>query len=425
MTLPNTDYVARAKAVFPGGALGSFTLPEGQEFVATRGEGARLYDTAGKAYVDYVLSSGPMILGHAHPAVSAAVHRQVDRGSTFYTTNDVAVRLAEKILEATGWAEMLKFCSSGSEATFYALRLARAATGRDKILKFEGAYHGHNDYAMLSYTPAGDSFSERPLPDTAGIPQATQEQVLVAPYNDLAVTAALLEQHANEVAAVIVEPGCRLIDPAPGFLQGLRTLCSKLGILLVYDEVVTGFRVAWGGATQLYGVTPDLVAYGKIVGGGYPLAAVAGKRAVLGLSNPRAKGPGYTYISGTLNGNPLAAAAGLATLEELEKPGVYHKLNALGARLRSGLLAAAAKTGLPAQVLGVGPMANIYFTSRPIRDYREAQTEDRGLKQKLQRALLDGGHLTNPWAKLYLSTAHSEADVDATIAAAKDTLARG
>ena len=425
MTLPNTDYVARAKAVFPGGALGSFTLPEGQEFVATRGEGARLYDTAGKAYVDYVLSSGPMILGHAHPAVSAAVHRQVDRGSTFYTTNDVAVRLAEKILEATGWAEMLKFCSSGSEATFYALRLARAATGRDKILKFEGAYHGHNDYAMLSYTPAGDSFSERPLPDTAGIPQATQEQVLVAPYNDLAVTAALLEQHANEVAAVIVEPGCRLIDPAPGFLQGLRTLCSKLGILLVYDEVVTGFRVAWGGATQLYGVTPDLVAYGKIVGGGYPLAAVAGMRAVLGLSNPRAKGPGYTYISGTLNGNPLAAAAGLATLEELEKPGVYHKLNALGARLRSGLLAAAAKTGLPAQVLGVGPMANIYFTSRPIRDYREAQTEDRGLKQKLQRALLDGGHLTNPWAKLYLSTAHSEADVDATIAAAKDTLARG
>jgi glutamate-1-semialdehyde 2,1-aminomutase len=195
--------------------------------------------------------------------------------------------------------------------------------------------------------------------------------------------------------------------------------------MLVYDEVVTGFRVAWGGATQLYGVTPDLVAYGKIVGGGYPLAAVAGRREVLGLSNPRAKGPGYTYISGTLNGNPLAAAAGLATLEELEKPGAYEKLNALGARLRSGLLAAAATAGLPAQVLGVGPMANIYFTSSQIRDYRDAQTEDRGLKQRLQRALLDGGHLTNPWAKLYLSTAHDEADVDATVAAAKDALARG
>jgi len=425
MTLPNTDYVARSKAVFPGGALGSFTLPEGQEFVATRGEGARLYDTAGKAYVDYVLSSGPMILGHAHPAVSAAVHRQVDRGSTFYTTNDVAVRLAEKIIEATGWAEMLKFCSSGSEATFYALRLARAATGRDKILKFEGAYHGHHDYAMLSYTPAGDSFSERPLPDSAGIPQGTQQQVLVTPYNDLAATAALLESHASQVAAVIVEPGCRLIDPAPGFLEGLRALCTKLGILLVYDEVVTGFRVAWGGAAALYGVTPDLVAYGKIVGGGYPLAAVAGKREVLGLSNPRAKGPAYTYISGTLNGNPLAAAAGLATLEELEKPGAYDKLNALGARLRSGLLAAAAKAGLPAQALGVGPMANLYFTPRPIRDYRDAQSEDRATKQKLQRPLLEAGHLTNPWAKLYLSTAHSAADVDATVAAAKDALARG
>jgi len=425
MTLPNTDYVARSKAVFPGGALGSFTLPEGQEFVATRGAGARLYDTAGNAYLDYVLSSGPMILGHAHPSVSAAVHRQVDRGSTFYTTNDVAVRLAEKIIEATGWAEMLKFCSSGSEATFYALRLARAATGRDKILKFEGAYHGHHDYALLSYTPAGDRFSETPLPDSAGIPQGTQQQVLVAPYNDLAATATLLESHATDVAAVIVEPGCRLIDPAPGFLEGLRALCSRLGILLVYDEVVTGFRVAWGGATQLYGVTPDLVAYGKIVGGGYPLAAVAGKRDVLGLSNPRAKGAGYTYISGTLNGNPLAAAAGLATLLELEKPGTYDRLHALGAQLRDGLAEAAAAAGLPAQVLGVGPMANLYFTPRPIRDYRDAQSEDRALKQGLQRALLERGHLTNPWAKLYVSTAHTTADVDATVEAAKDALARG
>lgn len=425
MSLPNTDYVARAKNVFPGGALGSFTLPEGQEFVATRGAGARLYDTAGNAYIDYVLSSGPMILGHAHPSVSAAVHRQVDRGSTFYTTNDVAVRLAEKILEATGWAEMLKFCSSGSEATFYALRLARAATGRDRILKFEGGYHGHHDYAMLSYMPPGERFSDRPLPDTAGIPQGTQQQVLVAPYNDLAATTALLEQHGSEVAAIIVEPGCRLIDPVPGFLEGLRALATRLGILLVYDEVVTGFRVAWGGATALYGVTPDLVAFGKIVGGGYPLAAVAGKRAVLGLSNPRDKGPGYTYISGTLNGNPLAAAAGLATLQELEKAGTYERLHALGAQLRAGLAEAAAGAGLPAQVLGVGPMANVYFTPRPIRDYRDAQTEDRALKQRLQRALLQRGHLTNPWAKLYLSTAHSAADVEATVEAAKDALARG
>jgi len=423
MSLPNADYVARARSVFPGGALGSFVLPEGLEFVATRGEGARLFDTEGRGYLDYLLSSGPMILGHAHPAVTAAVQAQVARGSTFYTPNDQAVQLAEKILAATGWAEQLKFCSSGSEATFYALRLARAATGRDKVLKFEGAYHGHHDYAMLSYTPGGESFSARPLPDTAGIPQGAQEGVLVAPYNDLEAVATLLAQHSGEVAAVIVEPGCRLIDPAPGFLEGLRALTRQQGALLVYDEVVTGFRVAWGGATRLYGVVPDLVAFGKIIGGGYPLAAVAGRRETLALSNPRAKGAGYTYISGTLNGNPLAAAAGLATLNELEKPGVYERLDSLGRRLREGFTATTAKLGIPAQVLGVGPMANLYFTARPIRDYRDAQSEDKALKQRLQRDLLQVGILANFAAKLYLSTAHQESDLEATLAAVERSLA--
>lgn len=422
MSLSNVDHVARARAVFPGGALGSFTLPEDLDFVAARGQGAWLWDTAGRGYRDYVLSSGPMILGHAHPAVTEAVKRQLERGTTFYAMNDVAIALAEKILAASGWAEMLKFCSDGSEATFYALRLARAATGRDKVLKFEGAYHGHHDYAMMSYTPGGEAFSPTALPDSAGIPQGAQAQVLVAPYNDLAAATALMEAHAGELAAVIVEPGCRLIDPAPGFLQGLRDACTRHGSLLVYDEVVTGFRVAWGGATALYGVTPDLVAYGKIVGGGYPLGAVAGRREVLELANPRAKGQGYTYISGTLNGNPLSAAAGLATLGELEKPGVYERLDALGRRLRDGLAAAARAAGRPAQVLGVGPMANIYFTERPIRDYRDAQGEDRAIKLRLQRDLLVAGHLTNPWAKLYLSTAHQEADLDATLEVAAASL---
>jgi len=416
------DLVERAQRVLPGGSLGAFALPSGQETVMTRGLGAELIDSHGRPYIDYILGSGPMILGHAHPAVVAAVRAQLDSGSQFYTVNDVAIRLAEKIVAATGWAEMLKFTSSGSEATYFALRLARAATGRDKILKFEGAYHGHHDYSMMSTTPSTPLEFPDAAPDSAGIPAVLRREVLIAPFNDLDQTVELLEKHREELAAVIVEPGCRLIDPRPGFLAGLREATRRLGIVLIFDEVVTGFRVAYGGARSLYQVTPDLICFGKIIGGGFPLAAVAGRRDLMEQANPRKRGPHYVYVSGTLNGNPIAAAAGLATLEELERPGTYERLAAAGGRLRRELAALCAERRIPAQILGIASMLNIYFTATPIHDYRTARTEDLVLKEQLSRELLRRGVLTNLSAKMYLSIAHTDRVLDQTIAVFADSL---
>ena len=418
----NKDWVERARKVMPGGALGAFALPSGQEVVMTRGNGAKLYDSEGRAYLDYILGSGPMILGHAHPAVVAAVRAQLDSGSQFYTVNEMAVRLAEKILAATGWAEMLKFTSSGSEATYFALRLARAATGRDKIVKFEGAYHGHHDYVMMSTTPPGAAPFPAAIPDTAGIPSVLEREVLIAPFNDLAATVELLEQHRAEIAAVIVEPGCRLIEPRPGFLAGLRAATERLGIVLVFDEVVTGFRVAYGGSRALYGVAPDLICFGKIIGGGFPLAAIAGKRELLEQANPRKRGPGYVYVSGALNGNPVAAAAGLATLAELERPGVYGRLEAAGGRLRREIAALCHARDLPVQILGIASMLNLYFTATPIHDYRSARTENGTLKEKLSRELLKRGVITNLSAKIYLSIAHTDQLLDETLEIFADAL---
>jgi glutamate-1-semialdehyde 2,1-aminomutase len=418
----NGNWVERAHKVFPGGALGAFALPSGQEVVMTRGQGAELYDSEGRSYLDYILGSGPMILGHAHPAVVAAVRTQLDSGSQFYTINDTAIRLAEKIVAATGWADSLKFTSSGSEATYFALRLARAATGRDKILKFEGAYHGHHDYVMMGTTPQSPAEFPTALPDSAGIPAVLRQEVLIAPFNDLATTVQLLEKHRGEVAAVIVEPGCRLIEPRPGFLAGLREVTARLGIVLVFDEVVTGFRVAYGGSRALYKVTPDLICCGKIIGGGFPLAAVAGRRELLELANPRKRGTHYVYVSGTLNGNPVAAAAGLATLAELERPGTYAQLDAAGTRLRVGIAALCREMKIPAQVLGIASMLNVYFTEHAIHDYRSAQTENAALKERLGRELLRRGVITNLGAKMYLSVAHTDSILDKTLAIFSDAL---
>jgi glutamate-1-semialdehyde 2,1-aminomutase len=416
------NWSERARRVFPGGALGAFTLPAGQEFVVTRGEGAHLYDTDGRRYIDCVLGSGPMILGHTHPAIVSAVRAQLERGSQFYTVNDAAIRLAETILAATGWAERLKFTSTGSEATYFALRLARAATGRDKILKFEGAYHGHHDYVMMSTTPSAPADFPKALPDSAGIPRALESEVLIAPFNDLEQALRLIDAHHDQLAAVIVEPGCRLIEPQPGFLEGLREATRRHGIVLVFDEVVTGFRIAYGGSRAIYHVTPDLICFGKIIGGGYPLAAVAGRQEIMEHANPRKRGLQYAYVSGTLNGNPLAATAGLATLEELRRAGVYEQLDAAGARLRHALADVCRELRTPAQILGKGAMLNIYFTGTPIHDYRTARTEDLARKDKLSRELLRRGLIANLSAKLYLSTAHSDEVLDETIAIFADAL---
>jgi glutamate-1-semialdehyde 2,1-aminomutase len=419
----NAEMLKRAYQILPGNSLGSFYLPEGHEFVVERGAGSKVYDVEGREYLDYVLGSGPMLVGHAHPDVVAAVKAQVEQGSTFYGVNDEAIRLGEKIVAASPCAEAIKFCSSGSEATFYALRLARAATGRDKILKFEGGYHGHHDHVMFSVTPQRLAPFPQPVPDSAGIPEDSQRHVLVAPFNDLEQTVAIIRSHKDDLAAVLIEPLSRMLAPKPGFLEGLREATRELGMVLIFDEVVTGFRVAWGGAQELYGVTPDLACYGKVVGGGMPLAAVAGRRDVMELANPRKKGsPDYTYMSGTLNGNPVAATAGLATLAILERPGSYDRLRAVGDRLRTGLADIAARLAMPAQVLGTGPLANIYFSPDAVTDYRSSLKADSRIIQQLGRGLLERGIMTNLAAKLYISLVHSDADIDRTLEAVEDTL---
>jgi glutamate-1-semialdehyde 2,1-aminomutase len=419
----NKELLRRAYDLLPGASLGSFYLPEAHEFVIARGEGSKVWDAEGRAYLDLIMGSGPMILGHAHPEVVAAVREQIRRGSTFYGLNDVAIVLAEKIVEASPCAEALKFCGSGAEATFYALRLARAATGRSKVLKFEGGYHGHHDYAMMSVTPARPASFPTPVPDSAGIPESVERDVLVAPFNDLTATTQIIEQHRGELAAVIVEPLSRMLEPRPGFLEGLREATRRHGVVLIFDEVVTGFRIAWGGAQEVYGAVPDMACYGKIIGGGLPLAAVAGRRDVMELSNPRKKGaPDYVYASGTLNGNPVSASAGLATLRVMRQPGTYERLNAVGDALRAGLRDVARRLDIPAQVLGRGPLANIYFTPDTVVDYRSSQKNDSRTTQQLGRALLDRGVLTNLTAKMYLSLAHSDADIAAAVAAFEDGL---
>lgn len=403
------ELLGLATRYLPGAALSVFALPEGAEVVIARGLGSKVFDVDGREYIDYVLGSGPMILGHAHPAVVAAVEAQARRGFSFYALNEAAIRLAEKIITACPCGEALKFAGSGSEATYFALRLARAATGREKVVMFEGGYHGHHDYSVHGAS--------------AGIPEGARSSVLVAQFNDLEITTSIVEPHAHEIAAIIVEPLHRVISPLPGFLQGLRALASRHGIVLVFDEVVTGFRLAWGGAQELYGVRPDLACYGKIIGGGLPMAAVCGRRDLIDLANPRRRGTGtYARISGTFNGNPLAAVAGLTALSELEKPGTYERLNAVGAKIRAGLGAVFARHGPPAQVLGAGPIANVYATAEPITSQHALQRADLSVNQRLWGELIRRGVMTNLPSKLYLSLAHTDEDIERTLESFDDSL---
>jgi glutamate-1-semialdehyde 2,1-aminomutase len=364
-----------------------------------------------------MMGSGPLLLGHAHPAVVAAVQRQVALGSTFFALNEPAVRLAEQIAQAVPCGEAVRFQTTGSEATFAALRLARAATGRDKVLKFEGGWHGGHDLGQLSGAPAAERSFPEAVPDCDGIPAGACRDVLVAPFNDPAATAALVEQHHRELAAVIVEPLQRSLKPEHGFLERLRDVTRRYGIVLVFDEIVTGFRLAWGGAQERYGVVPDLACYGKVIGGGYPVSAVVGRRELLQLADPGQKGRGpYCFLSGTLTGNPVACAAGLATLEVLRQPGAYERLHALGERLARGLRQAGADAAIPLQVLGDGPVLQVYFTGdQPLRNHRDLFRADRARAVRFAHELIRRGVYCTPGGKLYLSLAHSDADIDRTV----------
>ena len=417
-----TKLLERARQRLPGGVLGTSRYADDVGFVVKHGKGSKIYDVSGREYIDYVMASGPMVLGHAHPAVVAAVRAQLEGGTTYFMVTEPVIELAEEICRAVPCAEQVRFTSTGSEATFFALRVARTARQRDKILKFEGGYHGSHDYSMMSSAPRSPKAFPAPVPDSSGIPRVLEDEVLVAPYNDLATVEGIVATHADELAAVIIEPFQRLIPPQPGFLQGLREITRRYGILLVFDEVVTGFRLAYGGAQQYYGVVPDIACVGKIVGGGFPLAAVCASADLMQPFDPGRDGKGeFISQSGTLNGNPIAAVAGLATLAELRKPGAYETLHGTGRCLMAGLAELAQKSGLPAQVVGEPVVFDILFTGEPVTDYRSLQKADGALARSFTTELIKRGVVKNT-QKIYMSLAHTDADVARTLQACEDAL---
>ena len=378
-----------------------------------RGDGVTVWDTSGRAFTDFTMGWGSVLLGHAHPAVTAAVVAQARRGSNFAYVSEPALVLAEEIVRAVGCAERVRFCASGTEATAYAVRLARAFTGRPRVLKFEGAYHGANEVGTVSLFPSRRLDFPAGEPTSAGVTPGAVADVLVAPYNDLAATIRIVEAHRDEVAGIIVEPLHRCTPPRPGFLQGLRELTAEGGHLLIFDETVTGFRLAYGGAEEYYGVRPDLVCLGKALGGGYPIGAVAGRSEVMDLVREDRLGDGrYVWWASSLGGNPVSTAAGAATLGELRKPGVYPRLFALGETLRSGLRGALAAAGVVGHVQGDGPLAAVVFTEGEVVDYRSAFASDRQRARAFLLGLFRRGIFLNPMStKFYLSLAHDESHI--------------
>jgi glutamate-1-semialdehyde 2,1-aminomutase len=405
------DLIERAAQVLPAGGFGNFAA----DIVLARGKGGRVWDESGNEYVDFLLGSGPMLVGHSHPDVRAAVERQLPNGVTFFANNAQGIRLAEVICDAVACADKLRFVSTGSEADMYAMRLARAHRGRDKILKFEGGYHGMSESSLMSLAPKRLVNFPMAVPDSAGIPAAVTDNVLVAPFNDSEVARQLIAEYADELAGVIVEPFQRLIPPEPGFLECLRAETERHGIVLIFDEVVTGFRFAYGGAQEVYGVTPDLCTLGKVIGGGFPLAAIAGKDAVMAhFDKERVGEAGFTYQVGTLSGNPVAAAAGLATLEVLRRPGAYDRIQATGRAIIEALEQNFARVGIQAQVIGHPSLFDVVFIDRPVRNYRDFLAGDAGLMKRFNTLLRQRGIL-KPDSKFYISLAHDDADIAQTV----------
>lgn len=407
------ELAALARRVLPAGHFGNMA----SDIVIAEGRGGHVWDVSGNRYIDYLLGSGPMFVGHAHPEVTAAVAAQLPKGTTFFANNPLGIRLAAAIVEAVPCAEQLRFVSSGSEADLYAMRLARAFRKRDRILKFEGGYHGMSDYGLMSLAPKRLANFPQAVPDSPGIPKGVANDVLVAPFNDAAAAVALIRAHAEELAGVILEPFQRLIPPAPGFLQALRDVTRDLGIPLIFDEVVTGFRFAWGGAQAYYGVVPDICTLGKIIGGGFPLAAIAGRADIMAQFDRGIVGDdGVLMQVGTLSGNPVASAAGLATLEVLRRPGAYEGVFATGRALMEGIAGLLARHGVPAQVVGEPVLFDVIYATGEIRDYRATLRADAAMQKRVNAGLRARGILKGD-SKFYMSLAHTMADVEETLLA--------
>lgn len=392
--------------------------------VLSHGKGSKVYDVFGREFIDYSISWGSAILGHAHPAITEAVRNRIEKGSSFSYVNEVALELAEELHRAIPCAEKIRYATSGTEATFYCLRFARAYTGKSKMLKFEGAYHGAHDVGVISLFPKRLHPFPKPEPTSAGITERTQEEVLIAPYNDLETTRKIIDQYRSEIACIILEPLQRCTPPEKGFLEGIRKMTEEHGILLVFDEVVTGFRLAYGGAQEYYGMVPDLAALGKAMGGGYPIAAICGRADILDLCTENRMGEEkYVWYASTLAGNPVSASASLATLTELRNPGAYDQLHALGMRLREGFKELLLDLGIPGRVLGDGPLCQVLFTDEPVKDYRTAFRADREKGRQFVLALLKNGIFLNPMGtKLYLSLAHTEEDIQRILEIGRNVL---
>jgi len=418
-TTPSQALIETARRVMPGGTFGNAPA----ETIIREGRAGRVWDEDGREYVDFLLGSGPMFIGHAHPEVTAAVQAQIPQGTTFFANNRHGIALADEIVGAIACAEQVRFVCTGTEADLYAMRVARAFRRRDKILKFEGGYHGMSDFSLMSLAPKRPGNFPYPVPDSAGIPRAIQDTMLVAPFNDLETVESLIREHQDDLAGVIVEPFQRLIPPAPGFLQGLRRITAELGIPLIFDEVVTGFRFAYGGAQEYYGVTPDLCTLGKIIGGGFALAAIAGRADMMAhFDRAAVADEDFLMQVGTLSANPVASVAGLATLDVLKRPGAYEQAFATGRELMGTLTDLLRTAGLPAQVIGEPVLFDVVFTDQPIHDYRGMLKGDTDLLRRFNAALRARGIMKGE-SKYYVSLAHTADDVKHTVAAWKDAIA--
>ncbi len=411
-THTQAEWIDRAREVLPAAGFGNFD----SGIVIARGEGSRVWDEDGREYVDYLIGSGPMLLGHGHPEVMEAVLEQLPQGMTFFANNARGIELAEAIVDAVPCCGQVRFVTSGGEADMYAMRLARACTGRPKILKFEGGYHGMSAEAQMSLAPAKRVNFPTPVPDSAGIPQGVADDMLVAPFNDLEAVASLLDEH-KDVAAIIVEPLQRIIPPKEGYLQGLRDLCDRHGVLLIFDEIVTGFRLAYGGAQERYGVTPDICTLGKIIGGGFPLAALGASAEIMSHFDRDAVGAEKWLMQlGTLSGNPVASAAGLKTMEVLRRPGQYDRLRELGQSLIDMQSAALSAQGISHRICGDPTLFDIWFTDGDPIDYRSAKHDDPTVNTLWNATLRADGLFKSP-GKLYPCLALGAEDLELSDAA--------
>ncbi|MDY6789766.1 MAG: glutamate-1-semialdehyde 2,1-aminomutase [Thermodesulfobacteriota bacterium] len=383
-----------------------------------RADGCMVYDSDGNRFIDYIGSWGPMILGHRHPQVVQAIGDVLKRGTSFGAPTDLEVRLAELVIEAVESVEMVRMVNSGTEATMSAIRLARGVTGRDKIIKFDGCYHGHADSLLVE---AGSGVATLGIPGSPGVPESFVGHTLSLPYNDIDWVKKIIDEQGKNIACIIVEPvagNMGLVVPADGFLAGLRELTEKNGSLLIFDEVMTGFRVAYGGAQSLYGISPDISCFGKIIGGGLPVGAYGGRHDIMEKIAPQ----GSIYQAGTLSGNPVAMAAGIATLEQIKKPGFYQELDQKSSRLAAGLKKAAQQEGVKVSVDRVGSMMGLFFTDKKVNNFDEAKTSDLNMFSAYYKRMLDKGIYLAPsqFEALFVSSAHTNEHIDQTIKAAEE-----